>query len=1007
MSTPTNNFRYTVRTRLVTLFAAPLGESDFTIEWTREDTAKLNYKRAFPSKITFTGEVYQNLLVLEKSIYRCEYVLIDVERRCTVDGTENWVPWFTGRLSFNQGEWDLDACKVEITASEINIEQCYEDNKGQEINILAGRSTFSVFLNPPGVTIEKITYTIADTLGGMLCAQPYYWAGGGAPADLGWVMYAYSTEKHFDGSNICNVSTSWARETISLPCGSPSPGTEWILIGDTCPGGSQTYARPARLFACNYTTPDYSDTIQTTAYSCLIVSDSSTTVLSINNGVKLNDLLEYFIASFCPGLQLVSNFFQINPDVVSTINYVTGQPSKVLELFLFQKSDVKRPAVSGDATIANISFEKLLTDLVEMFNLRWRIEGSKFLLEHVSFFSSSPGLDLTLPKWQKFVSGKKQYTYKISEIPVKETFSFMEASFGDFQGKDIVYGSACVTNTSIDNVKQHKVENITTDVELVLGNPDSDSSVVSDDGFVLMATAFDGTNYYIITEAPMFSGHSINNTLSWAHLHRDYHKYERALIMGNMNALPTLFLSVAPTKKGTTLEIPLCCTDDFNPDQTVRTDLGVGIVEKAVFSFRKQTLQLDLVYNAQDGLTQNLAPIAHFDTVVLIANSTKTINVLNNDIDPDAQPLRVFITFPPAHGIAFVDSSQNIVYTPNAGYTGPDEIVYILKDVWNEPSNAANVSLTVIAAITATDDNYTTNQDTALIKAALDGIFANDVDSLSFTLASYDAASVHGGTVVVNPDGAFTYTPAAGYFGPDSFTYTITDATLATDTATVNITVLNANNPIAADDSYQTRKTTNLIVTAPGLLANDSTTVGSLTVTAETLTTDQGGSVVIAADGSFVYTPPTGFSGIDNFNYTASNGTGIDVGRVTIRVLPDIFIRLEQTSTSINNVVQDCGGTPTIVGQIKSGVFRLFFYSDSAAVTPLDVTGLQLHVNYKVTSTPQSGPPSDTNRNLTPAGISYDLYNGTYYRNIQNCGGITVFYQNDSFSLLPGLYTII
>jgi len=80
-----------------------------------------------------------------------------------------------------------------------------------------------------------------------------------------------------------------------------------------------------------------------------------------------------------------------------------------------------------------------------MFNLEYRIEGGNILrLEHVSYYTKNEGFDLTLDKWKKWVSGKRQYTYDTPALPEKETFNFMEAGPGDFTGVPITY-SMCVT----------------------------------------------------------------------------------------------------------------------------------------------------------------------------------------------------------------------------------------------------------------------------------------------------------------------------------------------------------------------------------------------------------------------------------------------------------------------------------------------------------------------------------------------------------------------------------
>src|SRR3954464_3985352 len=105
MRQPVNRYQYTITNRLGVLLNGALGESDFTIEWTREDEGRLDYKNELPSKIVFTGQAYGNLLKLEQSIYRCDFVTITVDRRCFAGGAGYWTPWFSGRMSLNDGTW--------------------------------------------------------------------------------------------------------------------------------------------------------------------------------------------------------------------------------------------------------------------------------------------------------------------------------------------------------------------------------------------------------------------------------------------------------------------------------------------------------------------------------------------------------------------------------------------------------------------------------------------------------------------------------------------------------------------------------------------------------------------------------------------------------------------------------------------------------------------------------------------------------------------------------------
>ena len=153
------------------------------------------------------------------------------------------------------------------------------------------------------------------------------------------------------------------------------------------------------------------------------------------------------------------------------------------------------------------------------------------------------------------------------------------------------------------------------------------------------------------------------------------------------------------------------------------------------------------------------------------------------------------------------------------------------------------------------------------------GLLSNDTGgAVSATLVS----NVTNGSLTLNADGSFLYTPTANYNGPDSFTYTASDAALATsNVATVNLTVTAVNDaPVGVTDSYSTLR--NVTLTVPlgtGVLVNDTdmdTAAGSLT--AVLFANAANGSVTLNANGSFSYVPNTGYAGADSFTYRVSDG---------------------------------------------------------------------------------------------------------------------------------------
>lgn len=192
----------------------------------------------------------------------------------------------------------------------------------------------------------------------------------------------------------------------------------------------------------------------------------------------------------------------------------------------------------------------------------------------------------------------------------------------------------------------------------------------------------------------------------------------------------------------------------------------------------------------------------------------------------------------------------------------------------------------------ANDDSYTTDEDTVLNVSA-PGVLTNDTDPESDPLTATKVTDPSDGSVTLNADGSFTYTPDADYNGSDSFTYKANDGTADSNVATVTITVDPVNDPpVAVDDAYTTDEDTVLNVAASGVLGNDSDVDGdSLTAILDTDVSH--GVLSLSSDGSFTYTPDQGYFGgladgeslTDSFTYKANDGTAdSNVATVTITV---------------------------------------------------------------------------------------------------------------------------
>jgi hypothetical protein len=171
----------------------------------------------------------------------------------------------------------------------------------------------------------------------------------------------------------------------------------------------------------------------------------------------------------------------------------------------------------------------------------------------------------------------------------------------------------------------------------------------------------------------------------------------------------------------------------------------------------------------------------------------------------------------------------------------------------------------------ANNDSYSLFSNHTLTVAAASGLLLNDTGI--GTLTAVKVTDPSHGNLSLSADGGFVYTPTTGYVGGDSFTYVAHNTNGDSNVATVSLTVNTTPPPTVADDTYSTLLTVGGTMTVPaaGVLANDIDAAG-LSMTASKVSDPLHGSLTLNADGSFVYTPASGFTGSDSFTYKAYNG---------------------------------------------------------------------------------------------------------------------------------------
>jgi uncharacterized delta-60 repeat protein len=313
--------------------------------------------------------------------------------------------------------------------------------------------------------------------------------------------------------------------------------------------------------------------------------------------------------------------------------------------------------------------------------------------------------------------------------------------------------------------------------------------------------------------------------------------------------------------------------------------------------------------------SSNTVPVGVNDSYVLIENHVLNgTTVLINDTDADNNTLTVNTTptIDTSNGVLSLNADGSFVYNPDADYIGSDTFTYELSDGSGGTASAqVFLNINPNSVPNAVNDSYQMDEDTVLNATT---VLINDVDAEGDTLTISTTAidDVNNGSLTINADGSFTYTPNANFNGADSFTYEVDDGKGDTDQAVVSITVDPLNDlPIAVADNYSTDEDTDL--NGSTVLVNDSDIDGdTLTINTLAISSPTKGDLTLSSDGTFVYSPNADANGSDSFTYQVNDGQGgtdeatVNITINTINDTPlavnDSYNMVEDTVLTINTI---------------------------------------------------------------------------------------------------------
>ena len=313
------------------------------------------------------------------------------------------------------------------------------------------------------------------------------------------------------------------------------------------------------------------------------------------------------------------------------------------------------------------------------------------------------------------------------------------------------------------------------------------------------------------------------------------------------------------------------------PDGTVTFSPSAGFMGTDTFTFTASDV---IAAPVQGTVTINVAsdtaPVAEAASLGVRPGTPRILTLPASDAD--GTPLTFSIATQPQNGTLGPITGDHVLYTPAAGYTGPDSFTFKASDGVLD-SNIATFSIDVIANRAPISVSTSIHAKPGLATTIQLGATDPDSDPLAYSVIRRPGH----GTVTLNADGTATYTAAADYSGPDSFTWFASDGALDSAVATVSIDVHPDRAPVALDGSAAVK------TGVPRLIVLNASDADADPLGFSIVAQPAHGTLGTVNGHVVQYVPAAGYTGSDSFTFKANDGTtDSNVATVTLTVADDL-----------------------------------------------------------------------------------------------------------------------
>ena len=278
-------------------------------------------------------------------------------------------------------------------------------------------------------------------------------------------------------------------------------------------------------------------------------------------------------------------------------------------------------------------------------------------------------------------------------------------------------------------------------------------------------------------------------------------------------------------------------------------------------------------------ISVNDAPLAIAD-VATGQEDVPVIGTVANDTDVESAVLSYSASSAQVNGTITMQSNGNYSYFPNENWFGTESVSYTVCDA---DGACVQGTLTITIAYVADQpivqsEEFFTNEDVTLTGDVSLNDDSNGEGSLTYSAVGVPA----NGSIAINSNGTFVYTPAPNWFGTVTISYLGCNGMNICDSGVLTITVQSINDSVIAQDGTAAINEDALLNGNLSLLTSDvEDAVLTYTITVQ----PQFGTITLESNGSFTYQSLDDYFGSDQFTYNACDTQGsCDQGMFSITI---------------------------------------------------------------------------------------------------------------------------